>query len=151
MMKKSKRYDFQRDYRGHGSSNTFGSLSSGKDEVWKPMMLDNPEYSFDLPYWISNQGKVFSSVSGCILKPGQDKPGGYGFVYLKNQGKEKKYYLHRLVAFYFCDNPEMKPDVNHIDGDKLNNNSCNLEWVTKKENTEHYYRMKEGKKELKEL
>lgn len=148
MMKSNKRYDFQRDYRGHGSSNTFGSLCSSKDEVWKPMMSKNPDYNFDLPYWISNKGSVYSSVCGCILKAGQDKAGSYGFVYLKNQGKEKKYYIHRLVAFFFCDNPKGKPDVNHLDGNKLNNHSDNLEWVTQKENAEHYHRLKNELKEI---
>lgn len=63
---------------------------------------------------------------------------GYLRVMLANFGKYKKYYVHRLVAIAFLDNPKNKPQVNHKNLNKTDNSVDNLEWVTNKENYQHY-------------
>lgn len=62
---------------------------------------------------------------------------GYCSLSLSKNNKYKSYLVHRLVCIAFIPNPENKPQVNHIDGNKSNNNAFNLEWVSSKENYHH--------------
>jgi hypothetical protein len=62
---------------------------------------------------------------------------GYKIVNLKVDGKQHNHLVHRLVAASFVPNPENKKFVNHIDGNKLNNEVSNLEWCTRSENMKH--------------
>lgn len=84
-----------------------------------------------------SDGRVFS-YKGIILKT-ENKIGnsGYNNVVLSVSGKQYYSDIHVLVAKAFVPNPENKPWVNHKDGNKLNNNKKNLEWVTKSENVIH--------------
>ena len=67
---------------------------------------------------------------------------GYLFIPIRFKGvKRSSISLHRAVASAFIENPENKPEVNHIDGNKENNNVNNLEWVTHSENHNHMYRV----------
>ncbi|MGV4405261.1 NUMOD4 motif-containing HNH endonuclease [Ornithobacterium rhinotracheale] len=102
---------------------------------------------YDGRYQISNLGNVKSvfykkskKVNEKILKFRVAKRNGnprYPYVVLSKNRKVKTYYIHRLVASYFVPNAENKPYVNHKDGNKLNNRSDNLEWVTPLENNLH--------------
>ena len=61
----------------------------------------------------------------------------YARVSLSKNGKVARYSVHRLVGLHFIDNPENKPQINHIDNNGLNNNYTNLEWATNSENMLH--------------
>lgn len=95
-------------------------------------------------YQISDCGRIFTKrrlvgnkiCYGRELIP-QLTDDGYLKVSLNKNGESKKYYVHRLVATQYIDNPNNLPQVNHIDCNKLNNNFNNLEWCTKQENQNH--------------
>lgn len=71
-----------------------------------------------------------------ILKTREDKD-GYVKITLSDKGKAKSYFVHRLVAMSYIDNPNNYNIVNHIDGNKKNNHYSNLEWCTITENNHH--------------
>jgi hypothetical protein len=70
------------------------------------------------------------------LKPQQSNK-GYLRIGLTKDGQQKKYYIHRLVAEAYLPNPDNKSDVNHKDENILNNCLNNLEWMTRRENTDY--------------
>lgn len=88
-------------------------------------------YTLD-DYDITYDGNVINKHNGHILK-GQPNSKGYLRVCI---GK-KFYFIHRLVAEKYIPNPNNKEQVNHKDGNKLNNSANNLEWVSNQENRTH--------------
>lgn len=89
-------------------------------------------------YLVSSFGNVDSFKRGKRHRLSQQiKNNGYLQVGLRVDGKQKYFCVHRLVATAFVSNPDGKPQVNHIDGNKQNNRAENLEWCTQEENQRH--------------
>lgn len=84
-------------------------------------------------YLIDENGNIFSIRKNKYLKWSINKY-GYAKVKLHNNKYKKLFSVHRLVALTYIDNPNNYPQVNHIDGNKLNNNVKNLEWCSAKHN-----------------
>ncbi len=85
-------------------------------------------------YQISNKGRVWNAKKQRFVATFHNN-NGYEQVHMyANNGKRKHELVHRLVALAFIDNPENKPEVNHINHIRDDNDVENLEWVTKSEN-----------------
>jgi hypothetical protein len=117
-------------------------------EVWVDIQ------NYENYYQISNFGRVkalsrklnFTTRNGksCLRLTNErilkyKKIRGYNCVTLSKNDNPKNLRVCRLVAIHFIDNPYKKSQVNHIDGNKRNDNLSNLEWVTPKENMKHAY------------
>lgn len=118
------------------------ALQITQEEIWKDIE------GYEGIYQISNTGKVKSlpkewwtgrhyiKTPTKILKPSLDRKGYLKITLCKNT-HHVTYRLHRLLATAFIPKVENKNFINHVDGNKINNNLSNLEWVTSKENNKH--------------
>lgn len=100
------------------------------EEIWM-------NFDVDPCYEISNMGLLRNKTTKNVLRPYTMKS---GYLVVRKQGYFAKT-IHRQVALHFIPNPENKPTVNHIDGNKNNNTVNNLEWCTHKENSNHAWRI----------
>lgn len=87
-------------------------------------------------YYIYDNGDVLNISTNKILK-GSIGENGYKYYRLSKDNNKIMFYAHRLVAEHFLENPNSLPVVNHKDGNKLNNNVENLEWVSQSQNRIH--------------
>lgn len=102
--------------------------------VKKVKLKDYPGYSID------ELGTVYNDMSQKIRSV-SITPKGYANLRLKSpDGKRKHMRVHRLVAMAFIPNPHNLPQVNHKDGNKLNNRVDNLEWCDQYHNMQHAYK-----------
>lgn len=114
------------------------------EELWKDIR------GYEGLYQVSNLGRIKSlnynhrNIEQVRKLDISNK--GYPCILLSKNGKHKKRSVHRIVAETFIPNLGNLPQVNHIDGNKQNNNVNNLEWVTNGENEKHAYDMNLKKK-----
>lgn len=117
---------------------------SNLKEIWVSVK------GYEEHYEISNLGRVRSKERVVDMKHGGKRKcasklktgtphykNKYVSVMLKVKQKEKRVFIHRLVAEHFIPNPENKATVNHKNGNKNDNRACNLEWCTQYENNQH--------------
>jgi hypothetical protein len=106
-------------------------------EIWKPL---KDITLFGDNYEVSNLGRVrHINKRWRDLKPTINSH-GYPRVLLYLNGNCKTVKVHKLVALVFIPNDDNLPVINHIDGNKVNNEVTNLEWVTYSENNLHAYK-----------
>lgn len=103
-------------------------MLSTEQEIWKPVK------GFEQLYQVSSLGRVSNYRKMLAI---QTMPKGYLTIVFKVKQVAHNRLVHRLVAEAFIENPEVKPEVNHKDGDKSNNSVSNLEWCTSSENKRH--------------
>lgn len=118
---------------------------------WKPVK------GFENLYEVSEDGRI-KTIERIIVLPTHSYlkkekiltqfKDGRGYMHVKlydGKGKPKSLCTHRIVASTFIFNNDIKLEVNHIDGNKLNNNVSNLEWCTRGENIKHAYTLRDPK------
>jgi len=113
-------------------------------EEWKPIEGYNGYYEVSNTGFIRSVDRIQVMKNGhtrkktsVMRKTGLNYVGGYKHTSLSRDGVHINVYIHRIVAQHFVSNPDNKPEVNHKDGNKLNNHYTNLEWVTPRENQIH--------------
>ena len=105
--------------------------------MWKTLVYPKllPEWN---KYELNEVGEIRNIVTGHILKP-QKLRSGYYSVRVKNGDSKLHIIIHKAMGYTYLDNPLNLPEINHKDGNKLNNQIENLEWVSSSRNQHHKY------------
>lgn len=108
--------------------------------TWRPVAIDG----FESLYEVNVDGDIRRSAPGKHTYIGRVLHGsintdGYRVVKLSrgSRATKRQVTVHQVVARTFIPNPQSKPEVNHLSGDKLDNRVLNLDWATNKENEDH--------------
>lgn len=105
------------------------------EELWRPVHSLNDKYE------VSNFGRIRNAHTGKILRTFINK-WGYSFLAVRPEpNHSKNVQIHCLVAEAFIGPRPSRMDVNHKDGNKLNNHPGNLEYVTRSQNNQHALNM----------
>lgn len=105
-------------------------------------LIKNCKYELKYNYYIQDDGYVYSGATNKILSTQLDKDGYAKVRMVDSDGNRHRFSIHRLVMENFKPVENMENlQVNHIDGNKQNNNISNLEWVTCEGNISHAIRM----------
>lgn len=102
-------------------------------------MLMKPIHGFP-NYLINENGEVSNATTGKVLSPHINVRTGYLCIDLYKNNRRTKFYVHRLVAIHFIDNPDNLPEVNHINGNRQDPSKGNLEWINRLGNIMHAIR-----------
>lgn len=107
------------------------------NEEWKNLVYQNKRFE---NFKVSNTGKLRNTMTNKEYKTYINHRGySQVCVSLGSRNDKKVFKIHRCVAETFIPNTDNKPQINHIDGNKLNNYVSNLEWVTSQENMRHAF------------
>ena len=117
-------------------------------EQWKTFLEYDSQRGHQV-YQVSTEGRIRNNRTGQIRKPAIRN--GYEYFYLNTCGKHMTKQVHRLVAQAFIPNPENKPQVDHIDGNSLNNRVENLRWATNRENNNNPVTLERRRKLIKQV
>lgn len=115
-------------FEGAYQVSSLGRVRSLDRKVRNKNGFSSKKASFITPHWRGRETKG---------KSPKTNPLRYMSVGLWEKKKQYNFTVHRLVALAFIPNPQEKPEVNHIDGNRENNKASNLEWCTRQENVEH--------------